>query len=63
MKTNNANPSIRCSVVQCKNHCGTENYCALKEIKVGTHEENPTVIQCTDCESFELNNKSGTTSY
>lgn len=48
-----ANESIRCSVVQCKNHCGNKNYCALESITVGTHEANPTVCQCTDCESFQ----------
>lgn len=57
MNSKIANPSIRCSVVQCKHHCGAVDYCALDEIKVGTHEKNPTVIQCTDCESFELKNK------
>lgn len=51
-----ANPSIKCSVVQCKNHCGNENYCTLDTIKVGTHEQNPTVVQCTDCESFIAKN-------
>ena len=47
-----ANESIRCSVVQCKNHCD-KDYCALESITVGTHEANPTVCQCTDCESFQ----------
>lgn len=47
-----ANHCIECSVTQCKNHCQTENYCALDAIKVGTHEANPTVYQCTDCKSF-----------
>lgn len=54
MNNKTANPSIKCSVFQCKHHCGSEDYCALNTIKVGTHEQNPTVIQCTDCESFEL---------
>ena len=48
-----ANKSIECTVTQCKNHCATENYCALEKIKVGTHECNPTMDQCTDCLSFE----------
>ena len=48
-----ANKSIECTVVQCKNHCGNENYCSLNAIKVGTHEANPTENKCTDCESFE----------
>ncbi len=49
-----ANHCIECEVVSCKNHCGSENYCALDKIKVGTHECNPTMDQCTDCLSFEL---------
>lgn len=48
-----ANHCIECSVVQCANHCSTENYCALDRIKVGTHEMNPTQEQCTDCKSFK----------
>ena len=47
------NRSIKCSVTQCKNHAQKEQYCSLDEIKVGTHEQNPTVTECTDCESFE----------
>ncbi len=49
----NANKSIGCTVSQCAHHCGSENYCSLSKIQVVTHEENPTVIQCTDCSSFE----------
>lgn len=49
-----ANHSIHCTVQQCKNHCQNEQYCSLKEITVGTHEMNPTVQQCTDCQSFVL---------
>lgn len=48
-----ANKAIECTVTQCKNHCDVENYCALEKIKVGTHECNPTMDQCTDCLSFE----------
>ena len=51
-----ANKSIRCTVQQCQNHCGQENYCALDTISVGTHESNPTMCQCTDCESFVAKN-------
>ncbi len=47
-----ANRSIKCSVKQCQNHCQSEDYCALDSIMVGTHETNPTMCQCTDCESF-----------
>lgn len=47
------NRNIECNVVQCKNHAQSECFCALDRIKVGTHESNPTVCECTDCESFE----------
>lgn len=33
------------------------NFCSLDRISVGTHETNPTMKECTDCDSFEL--KSG----
>ncbi len=49
---NQSNPSIKCSVTQCQYHSEKENYCTLNSIKVGTHEANPTMPQCTDCESF-----------
>lgn len=49
----NANKSIECTVVQCAHHCDCANYCSLDKIRVGTHEANPTVDQCTDCMSFE----------
>ncbi len=50
-----ANPCISCSVEQCAyNNC--HGYCSLDKIKVGTHESNPTVSQCVDCESFVLGN-------
>ncbi len=49
-----ANKSIKCSVTQCKNHCQTSDYCSLSCIQVGTHEPNPTMIECTDCTSFQL---------
>lgn len=48
-----ANKCIECTVTQCKNHCESENYCSLDTIRVGTHEANPTVDQCTDCMSFQ----------
>lgn len=48
-----ANESIQCTVEQCIHHCGDENYCSLDTIQVGTHEADPTVVECTDCESFE----------
>lgn len=48
-----ANRSIKCSVTQCSHHCSGENYCFLNCVTIGTHEANPTMVQCTDCESFE----------
>ena len=49
-----ANKSIECTVSQCAHHCCGENYCSLDRILVGTHEQHPTVDQCTDCKSFRL---------
>ncbi|MDU1312677.1 DUF1540 domain-containing protein [Clostridium septicum] len=48
------NPSIKCTVNECKYNDQAENYCTLNVIQVGTHEKKPTMIECTDCESFEL---------
>lgn len=49
-----ANKSIGCTVEQCAHHCKSENYCSLRQVSIGTHEANPTVKQCVDCESFTL---------
>ncbi len=49
----NINQSIGCTVQQCRHHSQTQNYCSLDKIQVGTHEANPTMVECTDCESFE----------
>ena len=51
-----SNPCIACSVEQCA-HNALNGYCALEQIRVGTHEANPTVKQCVDCESFEPDKK------
>lgn len=51
-----ANKSIRCTVTSCTNHCDRENYCKLDSIQVGTHECNPMMDQCTDCQSFVKKN-------
>lgn len=48
------NPNIKCTVTQCKYNDGTEKYCTLDAIQVGTHEANPTKPECTDCNSFVL---------
>ncbi|EOR27838.1 hypothetical protein A500_02226 [Clostridium sartagoforme AAU1] len=50
----NKNPSIKCTVEECKYNNTHERYCTLSSIEVGTHEKNPTEAQCTDCNSFEL---------
>ncbi len=49
-----SNKSIGCTVTQCAHHCKAENFCSLPQITVGTHEPNPTMIECTDCNSFKL---------
>ena len=48
------NPSIKCSVQECKYNDSEERYCTLSNIQVRTHESNPKVPECTDCQSFEL---------
>lgn len=48
------NKAIECSVTNCTNHCGYDNYCSLASVQIGTHEPNPTDCQCCDCESFQL---------
>ncbi|MGN0518779.1 MAG: DUF1540 domain-containing protein [Acutalibacteraceae bacterium] len=60
MDSSSANKSIRCSVSQCRYHCQNQDYCSLESIKVGSHEANPTVNECTDCESFSLGSRSCT---
>ncbi len=52
MENKTANYCIACTVTKCQNHVKTANYCALDKIQVGTHESDPTVCQCVDCESF-----------
>ncbi len=47
------NPSIGCTVQSCQFHAQDENYCTLNKIQVGTHEKEPTQVECTDCESFK----------
>ena len=48
------NHNIRCSVSACAFHAGKENYCTLREIKVGRCIEPTTSCDCTECASFEL---------
>ena len=52
MDNKKANPNIECTVNQCKNHSESSNHCSLERVKIGTHEKDPTVCQCVDCESF-----------
>ena len=52
MEIKKKNSNIHCSVTQCKHNMVNENYCGLDCICVGTHESNPTVPECTNCDSF-----------
>ena len=51
---NTPNTSIRCTVNNCAHHCQDQNYCALNTVQIGTHETNPTEVQCVDCQSFRM---------
>ncbi|MBQ9493370.1 MAG: DUF1540 domain-containing protein [Oscillibacter sp.] len=51
---NTPNRSIQCTVNSCAHHCQNEQFCALDSIQVGTHEEHPTEVECTDCMSFRV---------
>lgn len=46
------NSNIHCTVKQCVNNMETEDYCTLDMVKIGTHESDPKVPECTDCNSF-----------
>ena len=48
------NKSIKCTVNNCAHHCQDTDYCGLNAIQVGTHETNPTMVECTDCQSFQM---------
>lgn len=52
MESKKKNPNIHCTVKQCEYNCISEDYCSLEMIKVGTHESDPKVPECTDCNSF-----------
>ena len=47
------NPNIRCTVDQCRHNLCSEHFCTLDCVSIGTHESNPTVPECVDCNSFE----------
>ncbi|MEG1278508.1 MAG: DUF1540 domain-containing protein [Cellulosilyticaceae bacterium] len=49
-----ANQCIKCTIKQCKYHDFKDDHCTLNQITVGTHELNPTQVECTDCKSFVL---------
>ena len=42
------NMSIKCSVTSCAHHCQDMDNCGLSSIQVGTHENHPSMDQCTD---------------
>jgi hypothetical protein len=44
------NTCIHCSVTGCKYQ--NENFCTLESVQIGTHEANPKMCECVDCESF-----------
>lgn len=48
------NKAIACTVNNCTYHAQETNFCTLDKILVGTHESNPTKVECTDCESFKV---------
>jgi len=48
------NESIKCTISQCKYNCAKEPYCSLPVVDIGTHEANPTKVECVDCQSFKL---------
>ncbi|MBP5605019.1 MAG: DUF1540 domain-containing protein [Ruminiclostridium sp.] len=54
MSSERANKCIECTVSNCTHHCGSSNFCSLDSIRIGTHENNPEVEQCTDCLSFSM---------
>jgi hypothetical protein len=46
------NSNIHCTVKQCAYNLESEDYCTLDMVKIGTHESDPKVPECTDCNSF-----------
>lgn len=52
MELKKKNSNIQCTVKQCEHNLCSENYCSLDKINVGTHESDPTVPECVDCNSF-----------
>lgn len=54
---NTPNKSIHCTVEQCKFNSKSEKLCTLDQVSIGTHEMNPTVPECVDCNSFQAENQ------
>ena len=48
------NHAIHCTVTQCAHHCRFCDYCSLDSVSIGTHEIDPTVPECVDCNSFRV---------
>ena len=48
------NPSIKCNVSSCKFNNKNKHYCKLERSARLSHEKNPIQVECTDCQSFEL---------
>ncbi len=52
MENRKKNEHVKCTVSQCRHNLVTDPYCSLDCISVGTHEPDPEVPECTDCNSF-----------
>lgn len=48
------NPSIQCTVTECRHHSESVDYCTLKDILVGKQGTHVTDAVNTDCESFKV---------
>ena len=46
------NCNIHCTVKQCANNLEHEDFCTLEMVNIGTHESDPEVPECVDCNSF-----------
>ena len=51
------NKSIGCNVTECRYHAQTDQFCSLNQIMVTHHDHPATTVECTDCGSFEPQNK------
>lgn len=48
------NPSIQCTVDDCRYHADRVDYCTLDNILVGKNETKAVETENTDCESFKV---------